>query len=58
MIKIQATLHDGTIILSEVASYSAEETETKMNDPKLLVIRVGDAVIHKNQIKLIVPVQA
>jgi hypothetical protein len=58
MTKIQVSLHDSTIITTEVESYNAEEMESKMNDPKLLAIRVGNAVINKNVIKLIVPVIA
>jgi hypothetical protein len=55
---IQVSLHDGTVLTTEVESYNAEEMESKINDPKLLAIRVGNAVLNKNIIKYIVPVQA
>jgi hypothetical protein len=54
---IQVTLHDGTVITATVENYSAEEITGKINDPKLLAIQIGNAVINKNMIKLIAPVQ-
>jgi hypothetical protein len=58
MTKIQISLHDGMVLTADVENYDATEIASKMNDPKLLAIQVGEAVVNKNIVKLIVPVQA
>jgi hypothetical protein len=58
MTKIQISLHDGNVITAEVASYNSADLANKLNDPKLLMVQVGDAIINKNAVKLIIPVPA
>lgn len=55
MIKITISLHDGTVITTE-ANYSATDVAANMNDPKVLALHLGQAVLNKNIIKYIVPV--
>jgi hypothetical protein len=57
MTKIQISLHDGSTINAELSTYSAAELANKMNDPKLLMIVVGDVIINKNIVRLVTPVQ-
>jgi hypothetical protein len=54
---IQVSLHDGTVLKAEMENYDAESIEGKMNDPKILALRIGNAVLNKNIIKYIAPVQ-
>jgi hypothetical protein len=54
---VQIFLHDGTSISAEIADYNAAALAEKMNDPKLLMIAVGNVVVNKQAIKLIAPVQ-
>ncbi|MFD2681226.1 hypothetical protein [Bacillus seohaeanensis] len=56
MTKIQISLHDGSTINAELSAYNAAELANKMNDPKLLMIVVGDAIINKNIVRLVTPV--
>lgn len=55
---VQISLHDGTVMTQEVEVYNAVEIESKMNDPKLLALLVGNVVLNKNIIKYVAPVQA
>ena len=55
--KVQIILHDNTMITAEIANYDAAVLAEKINDPKLLMIAVGDVVINKQSVKLIAPAQ-
>lgn len=57
MTKIQISLNDGTTLTAEVENYNAAELAAKMNDQRIFVIQVGEAIINKGIIKLIMPVQ-
>jgi hypothetical protein len=54
---VQIILHDNTTITAEMASYDAAALAEKMNDPKLLMIAVGNVIVNKQAVKLITPVQ-
>lgn len=56
MTKITISLHDGTVITTDAESYSATDVAANMNDPKVLALHLGEAVLNKNIIKYIVPV--
>jgi hypothetical protein len=56
MTNVQISLHDGTVIQSQVESYSATDITSNMNDPKVLAIHIGNAVFNKNIIKYVAPV--
>lgn len=57
MTTIQISLNDGQVITANVESYNATELSTKLNDPKLLMVTVGDIIINKNVVKMIMPAQ-
>lgn len=58
MTTIEITLHDGTAITAEVESFNSDEMALKLNDPKVLMVSIGDLVVNKNAVKLIAPVDA
>ncbi|MFP7445205.1 hypothetical protein SFC50_16070 [Bacillus infantis] len=54
--KIQISLHDGTAISADVPNYNAAEMAKDLNDPKILMVTVGQIIVNKNFVKLIAPV--
>jgi hypothetical protein len=58
MTKIQISLHDGMVITIDVEDYNASELSAMLNDQKLLMVNIGQIIINKNAVKLIIPVQA
>ena len=54
---VQIILHDNTTITAEITNYDAPTLAEKMNDPKLLMVAVGNIIVNKQSVKLIVPVQ-
>ncbi|WP_366160539.1 hypothetical protein ABXS71_16765 [Bacillus infantis] len=54
--KIQISLHDGTAISADVQNYNAAEMAKDLNDPKILMVTVGQIIVNKNAVKLIAPV--
>jgi hypothetical protein len=57
MMTVQLFLHDGTSITAEMADYNAATLAEKLNDPKLMMIAIGNVIVNKQAIKLIAPVQ-
>lgn len=55
---IQISLNDGTIITATNVSYNSTELAAKLNDPKNLMVQIGDIIVNKNAVKLIAPVQS
>lgn len=55
MTTIQISLNDGTTITATV-DYNASELSSKLNDPRTLMVLVGDIIINKNIVKMIAPV--
>lgn len=53
---VQIILHDNTTVTAEITNYDAATLAEKMNDPKLLMIAVGNVIINKQSVKLIAPV--
>jgi hypothetical protein len=54
--KIQISLHDGTAITADVPDYNAAEMAEDLNNPKILMVTVGQIIVNKNAVKLIAPV--
>lgn len=54
---VQIFLHDGSVITADINDYNASVLADKLNDPKLLVITVGNIIINKQVIKMIAPAQ-
>jgi hypothetical protein len=54
---IQIILHDGTNVTAEMSNYNAVELADKLNDPKIMMIVVGNVIVNKQAIKLIAPIQ-
>jgi len=52
---VQIFLHDGSVITADINDYNASVLADKLNDPKLLVITVGNIIINKQVIKMIAP---
>jgi hypothetical protein len=55
MTTIQITLHDGTAIIAQVETFNSDEMAVRLNDPKLLMVSIGEVVVNKNAVKLIAP---
>lgn len=56
MKKVQISLHDGMVITVDVPDYNAPELASSLNDPKLLMVNIGQVIINKNAVKLIIDV--
>ena len=56
-VTVQVILHDNTTITAEMADYNATDLATKLNDPKILMVAIGDVIVNKQSVKLIAPVQ-
>jgi hypothetical protein len=56
MTKIQVTLNDNTTITASVEGYDASNLSDKLNDPKLLMVTIGNVIVNKNAVKMIMPV--
>lgn len=54
---VQIILHDNTTITAEMTDYNATDLATKLNDPKILMVAIGNIVVNKQSVKLIAPVQ-
>lgn len=57
MTKIQVFLQDGTVITADMENYNATDLSLKLNDPKLLMVQIGEIIVNKNAVKLIAPAQ-
>lgn len=55
--KIQISFNDGTVFNADIVDYNAVDLAAKMNDQRIFVIQIGDAIISKGIIRLIMPVQ-
>lgn len=49
-------MHDGDMKNLAVENYVAADIKAQINNPEILAIVVGDAVINKNHVKMIAPV--
>jgi hypothetical protein len=54
---VQVILHDNTTITAEMVDYNATDLATKLNDPKILMVAIGNIIVNKQSVKLIAPVQ-
>ncbi|MFP7445208.1 hypothetical protein SFC50_16085 [Bacillus infantis] len=54
--KIQISLHDGTAINADVPDYNAADMAKDLNDPKILMVTVGQIIVNKNAVKMVAPV--
>ncbi|NUK31053.1 hypothetical protein HT574_13440 [Parageobacillus sp. VR-IP] len=54
---VQIILHDNTTITAEMTDYNATDLAAKLNDPKILMVAIGNIVVNKQSVKLIAPVQ-
>ena len=54
--KVQISLNNGMSVTADLEGYNASELAAKINDPKLLMITIGDIVVNKNAVFLIAPV--
>lgn len=54
---VQVILHDNTTITAEMTDYNATDLATKLNDPKILMVAIGNIIVNKQSVKLIAPVQ-
>jgi hypothetical protein len=54
---VQIFLHDGTTITAEMTDYNAADLAAKLNDPKVLMVAVGNIIVNKQSVKLIAPIQ-
>jgi hypothetical protein len=54
---VQVILHDNTTITAEMTDYNAADLAAKLNDPKILMVAIGNIIVNKQSVKLIAPVQ-
>lgn len=48
-------LNNGTTFSANVTGYDASALALQLNDPKLLMLAVGDVIVNKNSVQLIAP---
>lgn len=48
-------LHNGATFSAQVPDYNAGTLASQLNDPKLLMLAVGDVIVNKNSVQLIAP---
>lgn len=53
--KVNIYLNDNKVISMESPSFDAQDMESKLNNPKLLMLVVGDFVLNKNTIAAMGP---
>jgi len=51
-------LHNGSSFIANVPEYNASTFAGQLNDPKLLMLAVGNVVVNKNTVQLIAPTPA
>lgn len=52
---ITIQLHNNTSFSARVADYNAAALAQQLNDPKILMIAIGDVIVNKNTVQLITP---
>jgi len=55
MTRITIYLHNSNTFSADIPNYDAAALAQSLNDPKLLMISVGDVVVNKNTVQLILP---
>ena len=53
---IRIVLNTGEEIVGEVGSYDALELAKQLNNNQIMFITIGDYILHKQSIKMIIPV--
>lgn len=53
---IRIVLNTGEEIVGEVGSYDALELAKQLNNNQVMFITIGDYILHKQSIKMIIPV--
>ena len=53
--KITIYLNNNMQFTADVEEYNAAEFTAKMNSPQLVMINIGDIVINKNNIMMVIP---
>lgn len=48
-------LHNNTSFSAEVANYDAATFAQQLNDPKILMVAIGNVIVNKNTVQLIAP---
>jgi sRNA-binding regulator protein Hfq len=48
-------LHNGATFSANVTGYDSTTLALQLNDPKLLMLAVGDVIVNKNSVQLIAP---
>ena len=53
---IKIVLNTGEEIIGEVGSYDALDLAKQLNNNQIMFITIGDYILHKQSIKMIIPV--
>ena len=53
--KITIYLNNNMQFTADVEEYNAAEFTIKMNSPQIVMINIGDIVINKNNIMMVIP---
>lgn len=54
--EVEIYLNNGKIINASIENYQSSDLAIPLNDQRILFVTVGDAVINRNMIQLIMPV--
>ena len=55
---IRIVLNTGEEIVGEVGSYDALDLAKQLNNNQVMFITIGDYILHKQSIKMIIPVMS
>ena len=53
--KITIYLNNNMQFTADVEEYNASDFTSKMNSPQIVMINIGDIVINKNNIMMVIP---
>ena len=53
---IKIVLNTGEEIIGEVGSYDALDLAKQLNNNQIMFITIGDYILHKQSIKMIIPI--
>jgi hypothetical protein len=54
---IQVVLHDNKAFTMMLENYNADELETELNNPTKTVVKIGQLLVNRNSVKLVVPTE-
>jgi sRNA-binding regulator protein Hfq len=58
MTNLKVYLNDGNVITTQMETYDVATITSILNDQRTLMVPIGNAIINKNAIKMVIPESA